>query len=59
MKIHVSKTEFLESEIKRLHEVNQELLEALKEYVDFDPVDVEMNPIKRQAINAIAKGEQP
>lgn len=31
MKIYLSKTEFLESEVKRLNEVNQELLEALKE----------------------------
>jgi hypothetical protein len=30
MNIYTSKTEYLEAENKRLHEVNQELLEALE-----------------------------
>ena len=32
-----------------------ELLEALKEYVAFDPVEVELNCLKRLAFAAIAK----
>ena len=31
MKIHTSQVDFLNSELRRLHEVNQMLLEALKE----------------------------
>ena len=34
MNIYTSKTEFLEAENKRLHTLNQELLEALKDTTD-------------------------
>ena len=34
MKIHTSQVDFLNSEIKRLHEVNQMLLDALKPFVN-------------------------
>lgn len=37
---------------------NQELLRALKEYVNSDLVDVELNPRKRIAIEAIAEAEK-
>ena len=43
-----------------LRAVNEELLEALEEYVNADPVDDALNPRKRKARAAIAKatGEQ-
>ena len=48
-----------EVELRRLHAVNEELLEALEEYVNADPVDDALNPRKRKARAAIAKaGEQ-
>ena len=34
MKIHTSQVDFLNSELRRLHEVNQMLLEATKELMD-------------------------
>ncbi len=48
------------AELRRLHAVNEELLEALEEYVNADPVDDALNPRKRKARAAIAKatGEQ-
>lgn len=42
-------------ELRRLHELNQELMEALKDYVNSDDVDDELNPRKRQAKTALAK----
>ena len=49
----------LEQERRRLHAVNEELLGALEEYVNADPVDDALNPRKRKARAAIAKaGEQ-
>jgi hypothetical protein len=73
MKIHLSKTEYLEAEIKRLHEVNQELLEALKEVLAAErfsnrPPETVMQAEEKlariraaaaKADAAIAKGEQP
>ena len=38
--------------------INQVLLCALKEYVNSDHVDVELNPRKRMAIEAIAEAEK-
>ena len=47
------------AELRRLYAVNEELLEALEEYVNADPVDDALNPRKRKARAAIAKaGEQ-
>ena len=47
------------AELRRLHAVNEELLGALEEYVNADPVDDALNPRKRKARAAIAKaGEQ-
>jgi len=43
------------AELRRLHAVNEELLEALEEYVNADPVDDALNPRKRKAHAAIAK----
>ena len=43
------------AELRRLHAVNEELLEALEEYVNADPVDDALNPRKRKARAAIAK----
>jgi hypothetical protein len=38
--------------------INQALLRALKEYLNSDLVDVELNPRKRMAIEAIAETEK-
>jgi hypothetical protein len=43
------------AELRRLHAVNEELLGALEEYVNADPVDDALNPRKRKARAAIAK----
>ena len=43
------------AELRRLHAVNEELLEALEEYVNADPIDDALNPRKRKARAAIAK----
>lgn len=43
------------AELRRLSAVNEELLEALEEYVNADPVDDALNPRKRKAHAAIAK----
>lgn len=43
------------AELRRLHAVNEELLEALIEYVNADSVEEELNPRKRMARAAIAK----
>jgi hypothetical protein len=42
------------AKLRRLHAVNEELLEALEEYVNADPVDDTLNPRKRKARAAIA-----
>ncbi len=42
------------AELRRLYAVNEELLEALEEYVNADPVDDALNPRKRKARAAIA-----
>lgn len=69
MNIYTSKTEFLEAENKRLHALNQELLEALKsadwyigqlEAIAYDEDDVATHETvtKVQAAIAKATGEQ-
>jgi hypothetical protein len=45
------------AELRRLHEVNQELLAALKELVEVDAPDYIKSSIWEQARAAIAKGE--
>jgi len=45
------------AELRRLHEVNQELLAALKELVEADAPDYIKSSIWEQARAAIAKGE--
>jgi hypothetical protein len=44
-----------ENQIADLKAVNEELLGALEEYVNADPVDDALNPRKRKARAAIAK----
>ncbi len=45
------------AELRRLHEVNQELLAVLKELVEADAPDYIKSSIWEQARAAIAKGE--
>lgn len=54
MNIHTSKTEYLEAEIKRLHEANQAMLEALEGLLK----NPNSNLYHNIARAAIAKGEQ-
>ena len=63
MNIHLSKESYLESENKRLHEVNQELLKALKKSTAMiDNLNSaygsdEVEKVAKDARAAIAKGE--
>ena len=57
MNIYTSKTGYLEVEIKRLHEANQAMLEALKAVMKYDGHEIPYEAFMG-ARAAIAKGEQ-
>ncbi len=59
MNIHTSKEEYLEAEIKRLHEANQEMLDALRWIDQYYRIERKENHmVAEHARAAIAKGEQ-
>jgi hypothetical protein len=64
MNIYTSKTQYLEAEIKRLHEANQAMLEELENCVDLlvacfpdAPVDSCIGQAITKGNTAIAKGK--